>query len=182
MSLFAYDRAKAWLIGSLVCAALWLIAVFAGFLHFALFYPVYHFAYLPLAAAALLLSCGFFSRGSRIPGILAAICAAGILLASAAAATPGRDQYSGRLPDSGNAYTAAKLDLKANPHADRLIVNEILIPGVLSRQYSVSVSASGAPLSALLTSESDEAGNLLLMWEGRCCIKYIPGFGWEPMA
>ncbi len=174
------NPARKWLIGSIVCGALWLITAAAGLLHYAFFYPLYHFAYLPLAAAVLLLSCFFFSRGSRIAGVLGVIAAGIVLLLSAAAGKPESEQFTGTLPDSGNTYTAAKLDLKGNPNMDSLIVNEILVSGVLARQYSVPVSASGSPVTAMLTAETDEAGNLLLMWDGRCCMKYIPGSGWEP--
>ena len=180
MNLFDFGCSKKWFVCSIVCAVLWLTAAIAGLLHYVFFYPVYHFAYLPLAAAALLLSCCFFSRGSRIPGILSVIAAAGILLPAALSGSPEPEQFTGTLPDSGHTFTAARLDLKTNPNMDSLIVNEILIPGVLARQYSVPVSASGNPLSAMLTAETDEAGCLLLMWDGRCCMKYTPGSGWEP--
>ncbi|MBQ8922755.1 MAG: hypothetical protein IJ060_11480 [Oscillospiraceae bacterium] len=184
MAIFDWGHEALWRRCTVIFAALTAVTFAAGCLHFVLFYPFRHLLSCLLVLSIFCLGAFLLTKEKRLPGRLVLIACAAAALISAVLASSAKTEpetLSGRLPDSGRSFTVTKTDLKSNPNYDRITVNEVIVPYVLSRQYSASVPASGEPVTALIEIVPDDAGNPELYCDGICCMKYRSGEGWEPL-
>ena len=166
-------KEKIWRIGFAVFTFCFLVNLVISAMNMVLFYPVPHFGFLMLLAALICLIAMLFRSGSHIAG--AFLLAGTFLISMTFLIFIGKrepEEMTCTLPGSGHTCIVRKENVQMGPGIDKLTADEILIPYVLARHNDAAIAATGAPVTELVTFESDGDGNLNILCDGRCVWQY----------